>query len=138
VQSYPSITFWAFTACFRLNHTFYKIPNSTCRVSIALYKIIQPLNSCKEKYFPLSMSQAGLAVFRIHSFINKYIKKIANGVIRDAVCAHRLHKGVLHSQSVIRFHGTQGNEISLSPIRNIRLFLRRFSRNSKIRYKICK
>jgi hypothetical protein len=66
---------WPFTACFRSNHTIYKLPKSTHSVSIALYKITQFLNSCKEKYLPLSISEVGLAVFRIHSFINTQIKK---------------------------------------------------------------
>jgi len=66
----PLFPFWAIAACFRLNHTFYKISKSNCSVSFALHKILQPLNSCKEKYFPLSMSEVSLAVFRIHFFIN--------------------------------------------------------------------
>jgi hypothetical protein len=55
--------------------------------------------------------------------------KSANGVFCDA--GHRLRRGVLHFQNVVRFHGARVNVTSLTPIRKGRSSLRRFSRNSQ-------
>jgi len=38
----PLFPFWVFTACFRLNHTFYKISKRKCSVSFALPKFYSP------------------------------------------------------------------------------------------------
>jgi hypothetical protein len=47
---------------------------------------------------------------------------------------HSVYRGVLYSESVTPFHGTQINVTSRQPIRTVRPSLRRLSRKSPVHY----
>lgn len=55
----------------------------------------------------------------------------ANGALRDVGLMHSLHTGVLYFQNVIGFHGRRVYVVSFTPLNNVWLSLRRFSRNSQ-------